>query len=56
MTDGLKMIDTRVGAIERGWLELDFWKTRMVPYLKGSRLWPYVSEPYQDTATLKPRS
>src|SRR5882724_9338583 len=20
-----------------------FWKTRMVPYLKGSRLWPYIS-------------
>jgi len=57
MTDGLKMI--RYDELER--LKEDgsnwtFWKTRMVPYLKGSRLWPYVSGTvprHSDTKTKK---
>src|SRR5882672_7231983 len=28
---------------KRRWIKLDFWKTRIIPYLKGSRLWPYIS-------------
>src|SRR5882724_4857059 len=33
-----------------------FWKTQMVPYLKGSRLWPYISgmvPRHRDTKTKK---
>ena len=45
MSDGFKIL--RYDEAE--WLDKNgsnwsFWKTRMVPYLKGSKLWPYVSE------------
>src|SRR5882724_1242256 len=44
MSDGFKILRYD----ESEWLNKDgsnwtFWKTRIVPYLKGSRLWPYIS-------------
>src|SRR5882724_5023028 len=44
MSDGFKIL--RYDELERlnedgsNWT---FWKTRIIPYLKGSRLWPYIS-------------
>ena len=44
MTDGFKIL----WYDESKWLDKNgtnwiFWKTRIIPYLKGSKLWPYVS-------------
>src|SRR5882672_3007438 len=57
MTDSLKMLlfDKSEQLKEDG-SNWTFWKTRMVPYLKGSRLWPYVSGTvprHRDTTTEK---
>src|SRR5882724_1302458 len=44
MTDGLTIIryeeSDRLKEDGSNWT---FWKTQMVPYLRGSRLWPYIS-------------
>ena len=44
MTDGFKILryDESEHLDENG-SNWNFWKTRMVPYLKGSKLWPYMS-------------
>jgi len=57
MTDSLKMLlfDKSEQLKEDG-SNWTFWKTRMVPYLKGSRLWPYASGTiprHRDTETEK---
>src|SRR5882724_9681205 len=57
MTDGLKMIQyDELERLKEDGSNWTFWKTRMVPYLKGSRLWPYVSGTvprHSDTKTEK---
>ena len=44
MTDDFKILrydeSERLNKNGSSWI---FWKTRMVPYLKGSKMWPYVS-------------
>src|SRR5882724_7444982 len=44
MADGFKILQydesERLKEDSSNWT---FWKTRITPYLKGSRLWPYVS-------------
>ena len=44
MTDGFKILrydeSERLDENGSNWI---FWKTRIIPYLKGSKLWPYVS-------------
>jgi len=44
MTDGFKILrydeSERLNKSGSNW---NFWKMRIVPYLKGSKLWPYIS-------------
>src|SRR5882724_7907708 len=44
MSDGFKILrydeSERLNENRSNWI---FWKTRIIPYLKGSRLWPYIS-------------
>ena len=44
MADGFKILrydeSERLNENGSNWT---FWKTRIVPYLKGSKLWPYIS-------------
>src|SRR5882724_6822585 len=44
MSDGFKILrydeSERLNENGSNWI---FWKTRIIPYLKGSRLWPYIS-------------
>ena len=44
MSDGFKILryDESEHLNEDG-SNWTFWKTRIIPYLKGSRLWPYIS-------------
>ena len=44
MSEGFKILrydeSERLNKEGSNWT---FWKTRIIPYLKGSRLWPYIS-------------
>src|SRR5882724_2072341 len=43
MTDGLTIIQYEESdRLKEDGSNWTFWKTRMIPYLKGSRLWPYI--------------
>src|SRR5882724_10626119 len=54
MSDGLKILrydeSERLNEDGSNWT---FWKTRIVPYLKGSRLWPYISGVMQRPADME---
>src|SRR5882724_4517495 len=44
MADGFKILQyDKSERLNKSGSNWTFWKTRIVPYLKGSRLWPYVS-------------
>src|SRR5882724_1739425 len=44
MSDGFKILqDNKSEQLNEDGSNWTFWKTRIVTYLKGSKLWPYIS-------------
>src|SRR6266481_1341491 len=44
MSDNFKILQYKeMDCLHESGLNWTFWKTRIIPYLTGARLWPYVS-------------
>src|SRR5882724_8622654 len=54
MSDGFKILqDNKSEQLNEDGSNWTFWKTRIVTYLKGSRLWPYISGAMQRPADME---